>query len=304
MPLDLTRFDFKHRVFGLHGAVISLSTDRKAVLNIPLGDIDAAMTLEVVKKEFGITADTEDYQLLNAAEKALKFVKHIAPGDAIPTEIIDGTASWKIDDQHYDRARDKLMLRLASWATQQDLTEATAAALPRMMENPELKQHIQKGFSDAARLLQLDDSEQVVSMLEQMGREMAYIEALRSYYGWIAKLPKDMDLVQTTLKNDRQALEVALRARQIVAVPIREYRIIFEGVENQFTEVMSAFQDLPSVISYIRRARDVLHRDTLVWGEVEPVWKKTDLRAAEPSRVAINDMYRFLAQNFLKNEGW
>lgn len=297
--LKLTKFDFEHKVFTIPGAYISAAKDGTPLLHVALGDINAAMTVNSVKREFGINAEDKDSQLLDMAEKALFYVRFIAPGDAIPTEIIDGTASWSIDEIHYQTAHNKLLLKLASWAAGRDVTANARDALERALKRPEVQQHVNRGIDEAAVALKLKDRDEVVKMIDTVGREMAYVEALREYYGWIINIPNDIKVLQSALKNDKQYLESTIRATDLVARPIAGYKKIFTNVDAQVSEITNALRNLPAAISFIRETRDDLHAHSMVWREIEEMWKEADPTSRDSARASIQKLYGFLAQNFL-----
>ncbi len=303
--MELTKFDFEHRVFLMPGAYIFRSEpDSRVMLHVALGDIQGAMTADSVQREFGIDPASKDGQLLDLADEALNYIKYITPGEAIPTEILDGSASWPIEEEHYERARNKLMRQVAAWVSQEEVDLVDYTSIADDLDNPAVQEHIQEGFKQAAEALSLSDKEQVVEMIEQLGRELAYVEALRSYYDWIFRLPKDIKSAQATLRGDKQTLENAIRAHQLVLSPVRRYKASFQNVDGQITEIISALRNVERVIEFVRTTRDDLHQHTLKWGEVEKLYKDSDMMSRKGAREVINALYSFLAKNFLENNGW
>ena len=197
--MDLRTFDFEHRIFQIEGAYFFRSkADDRVLLHVSLGEQDAAIFTDTLTTEFGIKDDSKDASLLRMVERALRFVKFIAPGDAVPSEIIDGTASWKIEEHHYKRAKDRLMIYLASWVTGRDPEMVDMQQLSAMMEDPDVQAQIQDGFTRAAVALGLEKSkrETVVGMIEQLSRELAYVEALRDHYQRIIRVERDLKIMQ------------------------------------------------------------------------------------------------------------
>lgn len=303
--MELTRFDFKNRVFSVPGVYIfGAGTERKPMLSVELGDLRAALEMESLRREFGIEPESHDYELLQLAENALAHVKYIVPGDQIPTEILDGSASWPIEEDHYETAKNRLSIRLGAWAAKRDFKALNPLEIQELLENPEIQKHVQEGFQMAAEELGLDSRDKVVQMLEQIGREMAYIEALRSYYDWILRIPGHIRTMQALLKEDRQSLESAIRVNQLAAAPIKQYRDMFQNVDAQFLDMASVLRNVPNVIDFIRNVRDDLHRDTLIWAEIEPVWKEMDFEDRRSMRTGLSKLYPFIAQNFMRYGGW
>lgn len=295
----ITHFDFRHKVFGLPGSYLSPDQQGRPQLHVRLGDVSAAMSEESIRREFGITAEDHDFKLLSLTAQALRYVPIVTPGDALPTEIIDGTASWPIRQRHHDAARRRLLLQLAAWAANEEAANVPPSQMARMLDLPEVKTNLKKGFSEAAATLRLDDREAVVGLLESAAREMAYIEALREYFSWILKVPKDIKQLQTTLKSDREALESAIRSHQLIMPPLRNYRDLFLEIEVLFAEIVHVLATLPAAIRTVRQVRDDLHRQTMIWSDLQADWKAVDPTNHATARESAALIYRFLAKNFL-----
>lgn len=303
--MELTKFDFEHRVFTMPGSYIFRSEpDSRVMLHVALGDIQGAMTAESVQREFGIDPASKDGQLLDLADEALNYIKFITPGESIPSEILDGSASWPIEEEHYERARNKLMRQVAAWVSQEEVDLVDYSAIAKDMESPEVQERIQDGFKQAAEALSLTNKEQVVELIEQLGRELAYIEALRSYFEWIFRLPKEIKSAQSTLRGDKQTLENAIRAHQLVLSPVRRYKSSFQNVDGQVTEIISALRNVERVVEFVRSTRDELHLHTLRWSEIQSVYQDADMMNRKDAREVTNQLYSFLAKNFLENSGW
>jgi len=305
--MELRKFDFEHRIFQIDGAYFFRSRmDDKVLLHVSLGDQDAAIFTDTLVTEFGIKPDSKDSMLLGLVEKALNYVKFVAPGDEIPTEIIDGSASWAIDEAHYKRARDRLMVLLASWVTGQTVDDVDFAQMSKMMETEETQQHIQEGFSKAAESLGFGKAqrEKVVGMIEQLARELGYIEALRDHFQRILRVERDLMVARTTLRGDKQSLESAMRASQLLMAPMKQYRDAFDTVDAQTAEVVAALKNIDSVISFVRNCRDQLHRESLIWSEILEQMEAASVDRRNDAAKVVQVLYRFAAQNYLETPSW
>ena len=74
--------------------------------------------------------------LLDVVEKGLRFVHEIRPGDSIPSELLDGTASWRVEERHRRRARGRLMAQLIAWTAGEGLMTADDGAFEALAANP------------------------------------------------------------------------------------------------------------------------------------------------------------------------
>jgi hypothetical protein len=107
-----THFVFEHKVFQVPSVFFALTQDRKPAMHIDYGDLRAAIELRSVRSGFGIPAYSPDDVMLGTVEGSLRFVHRIRPNDSIPREVLDGTASWAIDDSHHQTAHSRLTLQL------------------------------------------------------------------------------------------------------------------------------------------------------------------------------------------------
>ncbi|MEQ8587991.1 MAG: hypothetical protein RIB31_18265 [Thalassobaculaceae bacterium] len=180
-----THFVFQHRVFKLPDARFELSgRDRNPVMRVELGDIDAVIPIDDVASEFGIMPDSPDGKLLVTVSNSLKYVKDIRPGDSIPSELLDGTASWRVEDHHRELAKNRLMVQVATWLTGAESVVLDMAELRRMSTDADMQQRVRDGITKIADSLGLgaDRRNEVLDMIDRFARELCYIEALRDRY--------------------------------------------------------------------------------------------------------------------------
>ena len=64
---------------------------------VKLGERDAAIPLRSLQREFGIPDDSDDGRMLGLIAQSLDFVTGVQIGDALPTEVLTGQASWEPD---------------------------------------------------------------------------------------------------------------------------------------------------------------------------------------------------------------
>ncbi|WP_416898324.1 MAG: hypothetical protein ACMVY4_00860 [Minwuia sp.] len=299
--MEFTRFNFDNKIFSIPGAFIfGNGHDREPMLSVQMGDLKAALPIPGVCREFGIEQGTPDHKLLELAAKALNYVKYISPGDQIPNEILNGTASWALEDHHLEYAKNRLLLSLAAWASGQSLKSKDPVKICEMLESPEVKTNLQQGFERAATELKLEGGrEAVMALVDQVARERAYVVSLREYYQWILALPNNLKRAQAIFREDRHSLEVAVRVYQLAAITVKDYHKRFDAFDAQLDEPRSVLRNLPATIDFIRDTRDDLHRDTLWWKDIEEEWKDPPFGKPKTMRKNISDIYAFLAQHFM-----
>ncbi len=107
-----THFLFEHKVFTLKGARFALTEDGSTpAFHVELGTLIASLPLGTLRGEFASIAIRRMTSLLTVVEKSLRFVREIRPGDSIPRELLDGTASWSVEERHRLRAKAHLWAR-------------------------------------------------------------------------------------------------------------------------------------------------------------------------------------------------
>lgn len=302
-----THFVFEHKIFAVPGAYFSRpGGGPRAVLNVPLGDVWGAIPLQTLAKEFQIPAQSKDSKLLETVKAGLNFVQEIRPGDCIPKEILDGSASWSVEKRHYVAARMRLILGLVSWLTGNEQSVVEAAELERMAEDPDIKKRAQEAFAEAAEILGLgrDNKEKVVDLVDQMARELSYIEALREYYNEVNVIFQKLGVLSSIYARDQSFKEILTRMRTLMKRPVDQYNNEFEMLDAQTGEVISVLKNFDKQVSYIRKVRDQLHQTTLVWTDVVTQWHGQEAIKDQAVEILMRDTYSFLARNFLVEQRW
>lgn len=302
-----TSFIFEHAVFSVKEAYFSLSaTTGEPVYNVPLGDVRASLPIDTVAGSFGLKADSSDAKLLQTVKKGLKFVKEIRPGDSVPSEILDGTASWKVEPYHREIARARVTVQLVSWMSGKAIDSIDAAELETIAGMPETKKKVQEAFEVMADKLGIgrENKQEVVSKIEDLAREMSYIEALRDRFGKIQKLYNGFNMLASVYKRERSILEDVNRVRILMKKPVADIGQIFEQIDANTGEILTTMKKFPAQIRYIREMRDSLHQQFLRWDGLIEEWSGVSLeRSARLDRLT-RVTYQFAARHFPLNTDW
>ncbi len=91
------------------------AVDGALLMVMALGEREAAVPLRAIQREFRIAADSEDGRMLGLIETALDHVPTLALGDALPSEILTGAASWEPAPHHLWLAAARLRAGLLEW---------------------------------------------------------------------------------------------------------------------------------------------------------------------------------------------
>ena len=268
-----THFVFDHAVFRTPEARFALAVDGTPSMLLRLADLDAVVPIKSLAVEFGLDG-TPDAQLLDQVVAGLKHVKIIRPGDSIPRELLDGTASWSIEDRHYEIARGRITLQISSWIAGGEQVIVDAASLVQLAEDPAIKARVNEAFGDIAVKLQLprEQRQTVIDRIELVARELSFIEALREHFGRILQCREKIQQFHKIYRRDRSIEEELTRLDTLIRRPIEEIGGIFDQLDGQCGEIVSLLRNLDRQIPFIRECRDTLHQRMMIWDEITDKW--------------------------------
>jgi hypothetical protein len=298
-------FEFAHQAFRAPDARFLLGADGQACMALKLGTLDALVPLPALIKEFGLDG-TADGALLGLVVSGLKFVKVIRPGDSIPREILDGTASWSVSDEHLEAARGRLTLQLYSFLGGHERIVTDEIEILQMVDDPGVKTRIRDGMGTVAERLGLppERADEVDATLDRFARDFAYIVALRARAGIIAGLVDKVAALRRLYRRDRNVEEELIRINNLLQKPIGKFQRFFAEIDANTGEVMGILANTDRHLAYVRQARDTAHLRLLKWDDLFAVWEALPLEIASGTEAAIRKLYQFLAQNFLVESSW
>src|SRR5471030_1805855 len=165
-----TTFSFQNKIFSLEGGYFSMTRDSKEpVFHVKLGDLSAVLPLPTLREEFNIATDSPDGKLLGIVEKSLRFVKEIYPHDSIPRELLDGSASWSVEDRHRLIAQSRLAIQVSTWLSGEATVIGDVAQLQQLADDPATKLRVQNAIGEIAEKLGLgrEGRQQVMDKIDQ-----------------------------------------------------------------------------------------------------------------------------------------
>jgi hypothetical protein len=302
-----THFAFEHQVFAVKDACFSVSpVTGEPGYNVPLGDVKASLSIETVMTSFSINKNSTDGQLLNIVKNSLKFVKEIRPGDSIPSEILDGTASWKVEPHHRDIARARISLQLLSWMTGKQSETVESAELETVAANPDIKKRVQEALDVMAEKLGLsgENKRDVVNRFEDLAREMSYIEALRERFGKIQKLLANVNSLTSVYRRERSILEELMRVRALMKPPVDKIGQLFDQLDANTGEILNTMKKFAAQIRYIRDMRDDFHQRFMLWDDLVEQWNGVQMERTGQLDRLIRVTYQFVARHFPQGNDW
>jgi hypothetical protein len=302
-----TAFVFKHPLFAIKGSYFMLARDDSTpVYYVQLGDMQAAIPISRLAASFGISAESGDFELLSQVEKGLRFVREIRPGDTIPSELLDGTASWTVTGRHLTAAQARFSMQLVSWVNGKQLETLDGHAFADMMDDPEVKTRVQQAFAAIAQKLGLglERKQEVVDRIDTLTREFSFIEALRSRSFKVKRIPTNLRLLANTYRRERSIFEEIGRAQALINAPVAKLGSLFDQIDANTGEILSLVRKHDETIQYIRRMRDDLHQQLMRWDELILAWENVTIERSVENERRIRQTYRFLARYFPQTSDW
>ncbi|GGF39331.1 hypothetical protein GCM10011611_52160 [Aliidongia dinghuensis] len=300
-----THFRFEHSVFRTPDPRFIIASDGEPSLVVELADLAAVIPIKSLRQEFELDKGP-DGAMLDKVAAGLKFVKTIRPGDSIPREILDGTASWAVDDRHLEIAKGRITLQISSWLTGAETVIVDQEALMQLAEDPAVKQRVNNAFSDIALKLDLppDRKEEVVDRIDQLARELSYIEALRERFGTIKAIGETVAAFQKIYRRDRTVIEDLSRITNLMRRPFTELQSIFDQVDGMSGEIISLLRNITRQIEFIRESRDELHQRMMLWDDIIVKFQTVQVDRTPENEALMKELYRFLARNFIVEKPW
>ena len=304
--VELCRLD--HRAFTRLGAVAfrRAETDGIPVMVVPLGEREAAVPLRSLQRELAIEDNSADGRMLGLIAEALDFVSGLALGDELPAEVLTGKASWAPAPHHLWLTASRLRMQLLAWLLPgNQFGSDDRASMERLVSDPKMRLQVQKAFEKAARVLGLNQPEDVVSAVDDLAGELAYIEALREgLLGRVQALLRRLTLVQQGRGMDLNRLEMLQQVGRLATIALRQIRQRFDEVDAHTGEVIAALRNAEGQKSFIRSHRDQLYRASRGWESILSDWDLVGSGMDEAFWALMSRSYHFLAPRFMPVTEW
>jgi hypothetical protein len=298
-----THFLFEHKVFNLKGARFALTEDGAApAFHVELGTLVASLPLATLRTEFNIERDSPDGVLLAIVEKSLRFVKEIRAGDSIPRELLDGTASWSVEERHRLRAKAHL------WAGAIGSDETVGAeddVLQTFVSRPETEAKVRAAAAQIGTGLGYEmNVESVLARIDDLARELAYTEALQERCGQVLAIVPKVNQLARVYRSDRAIVDELSRIRTLILKPIELYDDIFARLNRHRENIAESIAHFHERVESIREQRDALHHSLMLWDPILAGWKVIDMTRCTTNEAKITELYRFIARHYLSSQAW
>jgi len=306
-PVPATHFTFQHKVFSVAGSYFAMADDAQApTFFVPLGDVQGVLSMPQLVSGFDIKPDSSDASLLKVVERGLRFVKRIQPGDSIPSELLDGSASWSVDDKHRMIAESKLKVQLASWLAGKETEVRDLAELLKIANDPVIRDRIQDAAAELAEKIGIGRARkaEVLERIDRLARELSYIEALRDRFASIKMV--GMKLVQfgSAYGPERGFAQEIARVIQLMRKPLGEYEALFRGIDAKTSGILNIMRGYDALIPAVRETRDDLHKRFMIWDELVPKWQDQVVELGGNAEALIRATYRLVVRHFPQGTDW
>ena len=298
-----TEFAFTHKIFSLPGACIVMDEARREpAFHVMLGDLRVSLSFDVLQREFNI--QERDSELLAIATRGLHYVHEIRPFDSIPRELLDGSASWSVEERHLRIACAKLVGQIGNSIGQGADTSLSVTRLLSFADDPLDREEVKSAMADMADTLGFGDSDEVRERVATYTREFAYIEALREATGQLQEMDLKLSRLTRVYRKDRTMLEELQRVRNLMRKPISEFADTFVQLDAQTGEIVALLRNVTRQVAYIRSVRDDLHHRLMKWRDLIDGWHDQPIESGRAAEVNTRALYQFLARDYAPKVDW
>ncbi len=303
------RLQLEHPMFTAMGRVRFCSgSDGTPMMLVRLGEREAQMPLQSLRRQFDIGHDTPDGHMLDLIGSALDYVACLKLGDRLPAEVRTGEASWQPSPAHARLATARLTLALLAWLLPQAGWGAMArdeAALARLADDPAAQAELEAAAARAAGPLGLPDGATVRRLVRELSHEFAYIEALRSQ---LLHPVEALCVRLAGLREDRRRLAAPLdtlsQVHKLTELACRGLRERFDVVDASERDARALLGDVPGQRRALRAQRDWMYREQRAWDPVLAQWGSPGESSATEVAAVLAATYRFLAPRFMPTHSW
>jgi hypothetical protein len=296
-----THFDFGNKVFKVPKARFFKPDNLDVpVFVVDLGDMQGELRLKSLMSKFNISTDSHDGQLLVTVVDALKYVEDVRPGDKIPSEILDGSASWAVSPKHKRIAKCRLEAQLIAWLSGEESKISTPEELDKFLAERENRAMLREAFNKAAIALGMKqgDTTAVLLRLELLARELCYVEALREAFSAVPTIAIRFKQVSKQYSGDMRVMDTVERVRSLLRKGVQEYQSIFLELDAQTGEIISTLKTIDNQIGLIREQRDKLRYLQMQWTPFIQDWSELIINQGARVQDLLSRTYRFLATRF------
>ncbi len=301
-----THFIFNHKIFSLDNCRFRRNgADKMPCFYVPMGEQQmAAIELAKLQQEFNIPANSIDADLLKKVEKGLNYVREIRPNDSIPREILDGSASWTVEEIHRDKAVCRMNMELIFWISGIQKDMPPFAEMQTIQASKEGREQMKEAYQRLTQILGVSDPKVVRQRIVELTRETTYIEALRDRAGKLGEIGQKLISFASAYRKEAAFYAEIGRMQDLVRRASKVVNEKFNRIDGPLRELARMLSDYRGMIQVIRTARDDIHIELKKWDEYFPVWTELKVDHNDETERFFRRFYRFLAENYMEQQAW
>ncbi len=300
-----THFVFKHKIFSINNCRFALNgADKMPCYYIPMGEHTVAIELAKLQQEFNIPIDSVDAALLVKVEKGLHYVREIRPNDSIPREILDGSASWSVEEHHKEMAIARLQMELVFWMQAKREDFPPLEQMKRLQATPKVRGQIKDAHKKITQLLKFDEVKVSRDRIDEIARETTYIEALRERSLKLNDIAQKLAAFYTSYKKEAAFATEVNRMQELTRRATKLIAERFAKVDTMLRDILKCVNEHQVVIDKIRMLRDETHMELKKWDDYFPKWAELKIERDDSLEKFFRTFYRFLAENYMEQQNW
>lgn len=303
-----TTVELRHKFFASFPGMFFAKSEQggEPSLYVKLTEYEVTLPLVGIRREFNIADASRDGRVLNLVADALDYVKGLRMGDPLPKEVYSQGASWEPSVRDRTIAYHRLTMQLVTWLSGNEHVISNPEELLQVAQDPNAQRKINEAFSQAAERLGIGKArkQDVVTYIEQLAAELAYIEALRQRYKQVIDLDNQIQGLRRIYGTERSVLEIADPVARLMQVAKRQFKDSFDDIDAQTGEILSVLKNIHNQIKFINHTRNGLYRRLLAWEEVMEKWKGVPVCRSMVVPDLFRDTYHFLAPRFMQVKEW
>ena len=278
------------------------------MMAVRLGEREAQLPLDSLRREFAIGKDSADGRMLDLIGSALDYVGSLQPGDCLPPEVCTGEASWLPSPSNSHQVAIRLRLDLVAWMSPRSRWGDTGRDEPSLLQaadDPALEGEVDAAAAAAAAPLGLADAAEVMRLMDELAQELAYIDALRERLQVrVSALCRRLGRLLQDRKRPVISFDTLAPVHRLAMVAAKQLVDRFEEVDAQTGEIGSLLRNVDAQRAFIRSNRDGLYRTLRAWQPVLDRWDRATDMPPGAMGALLSSTYQFLAQRFLPATPW
>jgi hypothetical protein len=309
-PLDVpdtssTKFIFKNRAFLFPDCYFELHPgDKQPAFFMSMNDIKLSILLSRLTTDFGLDPKSNDAHMLGMVSAGLNFVRRIHPGDDIPNELLDGSASWSVSEQNTIFGRGRVALVLGKYPHNPDSIDADY--VQQLLGDPNTDKRLTAAIDELVTEAGKPDitRDSLREALAVAGREASYVEALLDSIKKIAHMRDEVIEMRSHFSRELVMQESIGRIVALFEKPMKQLNLIKANYLKLIASSPSLMISEGGIVAPIREIRDRLRFEVIRWEDTVAKWESRESNKREVLDPAIRRLYTFLARHFPVGEPW